>query len=159
MVAPILKRATSEVILTREKINVHRAKIRHHLVLQAGTDSLKDFAFKISVDAALRERGNEARPVIFAELKQLMEKHVWHGAIISDLTRDERDKVIRCSMFLKISSLPPTSTTSSRRGSWLVKINKIKNYTKICVYLLRPRPPLKFWPWLTSPLAKADWSV
>ncbi len=31
----------------------------------------------------------------------MMEKHVWHGVIVSNLTRDERDKVIRCSMFLK----------------------------------------------------------
>ena len=30
-----------------------------------------------------------------------MEKHVWHGLLVSDLTRDERDKVIRCLMFLK----------------------------------------------------------
>jgi hypothetical protein len=30
-----------------------------------------------------------------------MEKHVWHGVVVSDLTRDERDNVIRCSMFLK----------------------------------------------------------
>jgi hypothetical protein len=94
-------RATSEVMLTREKINANRAKIRRHLVLQADTDSLKDFAFNISVNAALRERGNEARPVILAELKQMMEKHVWHGVIVSDLTRDDRNKVIRCSMFLK----------------------------------------------------------
>ena len=101
MVTPPSPRSTSEVLLTREKINASRAKIRRHLVLQAGTDSLKDFAFKISVNAALRERGDEARPVILAELKQMMEKHVWHGVLVSNLTRDERDKVIRCSMFLK----------------------------------------------------------
>ena len=45
-------------MLTREKINANRAKIRRHLVLQAGTDILKDFAFKISDNAALRERGD-----------------------------------------------------------------------------------------------------
>ena len=59
-------RARSEVMLTREKINANRAKIRRHLVLKAGTDSLKDFAFKISVNFALRERGDEARPVILS---------------------------------------------------------------------------------------------
>jgi len=39
--------------------------------------------------------------VVLAELKQMIEKHVLHGVIVSHLTRDERDKVIRCSMFLK----------------------------------------------------------
>ncbi len=47
-------RATSEVMLTREKINADRAKIRRHLDLQADNDSLKDSVFKISVNAALR---------------------------------------------------------------------------------------------------------
>ncbi len=66
-------------MLTRDKINANRANIRRHLVLQAGTDSLKDFAFKISGNAALRERGDEARPVILDELKQMMKNHVWYG--------------------------------------------------------------------------------
>ena len=30
-----------------------------------------------------------------------MEKDVWHGMIVSNLYRDKRDDVIRCSMFLK----------------------------------------------------------
>ena len=94
-------RATSEVLLTREKVNAVRAKTRRHLILRCDRDALKEYAFKISVNAALRDRGDEARPVILAELKQMMEKHVWHGVLVSDLTRDERDKVIRCSMFLK----------------------------------------------------------
>ena len=94
-------RATSEVLLTREKMNAVRAMNRRHLILQGDRDTLKEHAFKISVNTALRERGDEARPVILAELKQMMEKHVWHGVLVSDLTRDERDKVIRCSMFLK----------------------------------------------------------
>jgi hypothetical protein len=86
-------------MMTIEKINAYRATVRHHLVLQAGTDSLKDFAFKISANAALLERGNEAKPVILAELKQNMEKHAC--MTVSDLTRVEPDKVIGCSMFLK----------------------------------------------------------
>jgi hypothetical protein len=94
-------RTTSEVLLTREKVNAARALTRRHLVLQDDRDALKEHAFKISVNAALRDRGDEARPVILAELKQMMEKHVWHGVLVSDLTQDERDKVIRCSMFLK----------------------------------------------------------
>jgi hypothetical protein len=88
-------------MLTRENINATRAKVRHHIVLQAGNDGLKYFAFKISINATLRDRSDEARPVILAELKQMVDKHVWHGVEVSNLTRDERDKVIRCSMFLK----------------------------------------------------------
>jgi hypothetical protein len=94
-------RVTSEVLLTREKVNAARAVARRHLVLQGDCDAFKEHAFKISVNAALRNRGDKARPVILAELKQMMEKHVWHGLLVSDVTRDERDKVIRCSMFLK----------------------------------------------------------
>ncbi len=52
---------------------------RRHLILQGDHDILKEHAFKISVNTALRERGDEARPVILAALKQMMEKHVWHG--------------------------------------------------------------------------------
>jgi hypothetical protein len=69
-------RTSSEVMLTREKINGNRAKITRHIVLQAGTDSLKDCAFKISGNTALREQGDEAKPMILAELKQMMKKHV-----------------------------------------------------------------------------------
>ncbi len=56
----LVARATSEEMLTRENINGNRAKIRRHLVLQAGTESHSDFAFKIPVNAALREGGDEA---------------------------------------------------------------------------------------------------
>jgi hypothetical protein len=62
-------RATSEAMLTREKINANRANIIRHIVLQACTDSIKDFAFKISVNAALRKRDDEARLVILVEFK------------------------------------------------------------------------------------------
>jgi hypothetical protein len=94
-------RATSEVLLTREKVNATRAMARRHLVVQGDRDAFNEHAFKISVNAALRDRGDGARPVILAELKQMMKTHLWHGVLVSDLTRDERDKVIRCSMFLK----------------------------------------------------------
>ncbi len=57
-------------------------------------------SFKTSVNAALRDRGDEARPVIIAELKQMMDKQIWHGVLVSHLTRNERDKIIRCCMFL-----------------------------------------------------------
>ncbi len=68
---------------------------RRYLVLEGDHNTVKEHAFKISVNAALRDRGDGARPVILAERKQMMEKHVWHGVLVSDLTQDERDKVIR----------------------------------------------------------------
>jgi len=59
-----------------EKINATRANIRCPLVLKASHNNFKDFAFKILVNAALRDRGDEARLVIVAELKQLMDTQV-----------------------------------------------------------------------------------
>jgi hypothetical protein len=86
-------RATSEVLLTRDKVNAARAMTRRHLVLQGDRDALREHAFKVSANAALRDLGDEARPEIIAELKKVMEKHVWHEVLVSDLTRYERDKV------------------------------------------------------------------
>ncbi len=63
-------------MLTREKINVTRAKIRPRLIIHVDHNNLKDFAFKVSVNTALRDRGDEVRPVIIAELKQRMDKQV-----------------------------------------------------------------------------------
>lgn len=59
------------------------------------------FAFTMSVRAALRERGEEATPVIVAELKQMLDKGVWHGVHTHQLTRSQRNSIIRSSMFLK----------------------------------------------------------
>jgi hypothetical protein len=89
------------VLLIREKLNAAKAMTRRHLILQGDQDALKEHAFRILVNTALRERGDEAWTVILAELKQMMTKHAWYGVLVSDLTRVERDKVIRCSMFLK----------------------------------------------------------
>ncbi len=86
----------------RKKINATRAKIKRRLVLQADNDNLKDFAFKISVNAALCDRSDKASPVIIAELiKKMMDKQVWHGVLVSYITRNKREKIIRCSMYLK----------------------------------------------------------
>jgi predicted lactoylglutathione lyase len=57
--------------------------------------------FTISVKAALRDRRDEATPVIMAELKQMLEKKVWHGVHTRTLTRNQRSAIIRSSMFLK----------------------------------------------------------
>jgi hypothetical protein len=56
-------------MLAREKINATRANIRRRIIIQSDHDNLKNFAFKISVNGAIRYRGDEARPVIIAELK------------------------------------------------------------------------------------------
>ena len=58
-------------------------------------------AFTISVRAALRERRDEATPVIMAELKQMLDKNVWHGVHISSFTPSQRSAIIRSSMFLE----------------------------------------------------------
>lgn len=60
-----------------------------------------DFAFTMSVRAALRERTEEAETVIFAELQQMLDKQVWHGVHTKNLTHAQRKAIIRSSMFLK----------------------------------------------------------
>jgi len=101
-------RATSEVLLVRAKatlirrrIDANRAKMRRELVVRSDCKDAQDYAFKISVRAALRDREDEARPVIMAELQQMVDKNVWHGVHSTDLTVAERKAVIRSSMFLK----------------------------------------------------------
>jgi hypothetical protein len=54
-----------------------------------------DFAFKISLDAALQERGSETRPDVMAELEQMVNKRVWHGVLVSNLTLKECTAIIR----------------------------------------------------------------
>lgn len=79
------------------------------IVLHTATDAViarldqseKYSAFTISVRAALRDRRDEATPVIMAELKQMLDKHVWHGVHTSSLTHKQRSAIIRSSMFLK----------------------------------------------------------
>lgn len=115
----------------RDHISVHRYNRRHRgldslqrlpgpsrsLVLHTTTEALCEqirkqvvrrsdwhdtpFAFTMSVKAALRERGEEATPVIVAELKQMLDKGVWHGVHTHQLTRSQRCSIIRSSMFLK----------------------------------------------------------
>jgi hypothetical protein len=94
-------RAMSEILLTRQGTDASRAKIRRKLTLRSNCKDAQDYAFKISVNAALRERGDEARPVIMAELQQMIDKKVWHAVHTFDLTALERKAVIRSSMFLK----------------------------------------------------------
>ena len=94
-------KAMSEALLARDNENSARAIIRRSIVQRLDCKGAKDYAFKISITAALRDRGDEARSVIMAELQQMLDKKVWHGVRTNDLTTNERKAVIRSSMFLK----------------------------------------------------------
>jgi len=63
-------------------------------------------AFVMSVRKALKDRAEEAEPVIVAELQQMVDKKVWHAVHASDLSSAERRAIIRSSMFLKDKYLP-----------------------------------------------------
>ena len=66
----------------------------------------KTFAFVVSVRAAMRDRREEAEPVVDAEMKQMLDKKVWHPVRLRDLSREERKSVIRSSMFMKDKFTP-----------------------------------------------------
>jgi hypothetical protein len=71
------------------------------LVIRYDCKDAQDYAFKIFVRAALRDHGDEASPVIMAELKHMVDKNAWHGVHSTSLTIAESKDVIRSSMFLK----------------------------------------------------------
>jgi len=83
-----------------QRADADRATLRRHLLARSDWRDT-EFAFKISVRMALREREAEARPVIEAELRQMVDKKVWHGVHARGLTKQERGAIIRSSMFLK----------------------------------------------------------
>jgi hypothetical protein len=91
----------SEVLFARRRPDVSNAIVKKHTLPQSEGKDVRGYAFKISVNAALREREEEARPVIMAELQQMVDKKVWHAVHTFDLTAVERKAVIRSSMFLK----------------------------------------------------------
>ena len=70
-------------------------------LLRTGNFIDKEFAMTISVRAALREHGEEARGVILSELRQMITKRVWRPVKMTGMTRDERRRIIRSSMFIK----------------------------------------------------------
>ena len=77
-----------------------RQSIRRELAFRERYND-KQYAFKMSVKAAMRDRPKEALPVIEAELQQMHDKQVWHGVRMRDLTKQQRKAIIRSSMFLK----------------------------------------------------------
>ena len=87
-------------LVVHEQNEESRRELRRQLALRQNWRDT-DFAFTISVKMALRERGEEARPVIMAELQQMVDKRVWHGMHVRNLSHEQRKRIIRSSMFLK----------------------------------------------------------
>ena len=88
-------------MFARQSTIIKRSICNRHLVRQVNCGDTKDFAFKISLNSALRERGNESRPIIMAELRHMVDKRVWHGVRVSDLAFSERAVIIRSSMIMR----------------------------------------------------------
>ena len=86
--------------LSEQDCNSARRAIRRELERRSQYHDVQ-FAFKMSVKAAMRDRPKEALPVIEAELRQMHDKTVWHGVHLQDLTKTQRRAIIRSSMFLK----------------------------------------------------------
>ena len=87
-------------LVVHEQNEDARRDIRKQLILRSSWRDT-EFAFKISVRMAMRDRPEEARPVIMAELQQMVDKRVWHAVHLGNLSEDQRKRVIRSSMFLK----------------------------------------------------------
>ena len=60
-----------------------------------------EFVFNISVNEALRTRGDAAVNVIEKELGQMLENKVWAPVDLTGLSWEEKRRIIRSSMFLK----------------------------------------------------------
>ena len=60
-----------------------------------------EYVSTISVNQALRTRGDAAVSVIEKELGQMIAKKVWSPVNLKVLTKDEMYRIIRSSMFLK----------------------------------------------------------
>jgi len=56
----------------------------------------------------MRDRGEEARSVIMAELQQMVNKRVWH-ARLKNLSHEQCKSIIRSKMFLKDKYLASNS--------------------------------------------------
>ena len=92
-----------------------------------------EFVFTMSVRTALRERGEDAKSVITAELQQMCDKKVWHGVHASQMTSKQRMSIIRSSMFLKDKYLA-SGLSIGLRLDWsrVYTPCKIKAYTRAC---------------------------
>jgi len=118
--------------------------MRRELVVRSDCKDAQDYAFKISVRAAQKDREDEARPVIMAELQQMVEKKVWHGVNSNSLSAAERKTVIRSSMFLKDKYM--ASGAFDKLKARLVargggEVNKKRSSMTTCPLLRRPMHP------------------
>ena len=81
------------VLPSKYDLDVHeenedaRREIRRQLAIRKHWRDT-EFAFTISVKMAMRDRGEEARPVIMAELQQMVDKKVWHGMHVNNLSHE-----------------------------------------------------------------------
>jgi len=91
---------TQSVTLLNLDMNELRADLCRQ-ILRTSDWHDDNFAFKITVKSAMRDRPAEALPVILSELEQMLTKGVWHGVHAKHLSSSERRAVIRSSMFLK----------------------------------------------------------
>ena len=82
-----------------------RAALRRELDQRADWHD-REYCFKVSVRAALRDRGESARTAILDELRQMLTKKVWHGVHVSDLTPAQRARILRMVTFLKDKYTP-----------------------------------------------------
>ena len=60
-----------------------------------------EYAYHITLKAALLEYPTEAKKSINGELKQLLDKNVWTPILRDSLTDEQAKSVIRSSIFLK----------------------------------------------------------
>jgi len=88
MVEPLSKR------LTEQDRDSTRRAIRRELEHRDHYHNT-EYAFKMSVKAAMRIRPKEALPVIEAELQQMHDKSVWHGVHLRNLTKAQKRAIIR----------------------------------------------------------------
>jgi hypothetical protein len=79
-------------------------------------DQVVEFAFTISVTAALRDRRDET-PVIMDELQRMLDMHVWRGVHMQGLSKKQRRKIIPSKMFLKTCIWPLACSRNSRQDS------------------------------------------
>ena len=70
--------------------------------VNVGVSELKErIGLHITVRTALRSRGTAALESIITELQQMIDKRVWSYQMPGKLSREEKRKIITCSMFLK----------------------------------------------------------
>ena len=81
-------------LLIHQENDASRTEIRRQLALRSQWRDT-DFAFTISVRMAMKTRGAEATPVITAELQQMVDKQVWYGVHLRNLSSAERKRIIR----------------------------------------------------------------